>query len=313
MKISGFTFIRNGAKLYYPVQESIRSVLDIVDEFVIALGDNDKDDQTRALIEQINSEKIRIIDTVWDLDKYPNGTEHAHQTDIAKNACQGDWLLYLQADEVIHENDLESIRSSCEEYLDSDIDGFVFDYLHFWGDYKHYQLSHGWYKNEIRIVRNKPEIHSFTSAQSFRKIPDFDGLSYREKKGTTKLLCKKLSAKIYHYGWVRPPELMNLKKKYIDTNHHGKSVVETKSAEYSGLFDYGDMRLLPEYMGTHPSVMVERIADCFWSKGLAYEKKENTGRKKHKHERFKYKLITFFEQKMFRGRPLFESRNYRLI
>ncbi len=232
MKISGFTFIRNGSKLYYPVKESIRSVLGIVDEFVIALGDSDSDDKTRELIEEINSDKIRIIDTVWDLDKFPKGTEHAHQTDIAKNACRGDWLLYLQADEVIHENDLMLIRRSCQDYFETDIDGFVLDYIHFWGDYSHYQQSHGWYKNEIRIIRNKPDIHSFISAQSFRYIHDFDGFSYREKKGTKKLLCKKIPAKIYHYGWARPPELMNLKKKYIDTNHHGLLAVENKSADY---------------------------------------------------------------------------------
>ncbi len=48
MKISGFTFIRNGDKLYYPVQESIRSVLEIVDEFVVALGDSDVDEADLA-------------------------------------------------------------------------------------------------------------------------------------------------------------------------------------------------------------------------------------------------------------------------
>ncbi len=313
MKISGFTFIRNGAKLYYPVQESILSVLDIVDEFVIALGDNDTDDQTRVLIEQINSDKIRIIDTVWDLETYPDGTEHAHQTDIAMRACCGDWLIYLQADEVIHEKDLPLIHNNCRKYLDSDIDGFVFDYLHFWGDYNHYHLSHGWYKNEIRIIRNKSDIHSFISAQSFRRIPDFDGFSYREKKGTEKLLCKKIPVSIYHYGWVRPPELMNLKKKYIDTNHHGASEIERKSEEYSGHFDYGDIRLLPEFKEGHPAVMAERISEFFWQGDLYCDKALSVKRKKHKHERLKYKMITLLEQKLFRGRPLFESRNYKLI
>jgi hypothetical protein len=38
MKISGFTFLRNGQKLGYLFVESIRSILPIVDEFVIALG-----------------------------------------------------------------------------------------------------------------------------------------------------------------------------------------------------------------------------------------------------------------------------------
>ena len=41
MKISGFTFVRNGFKLGYPVLESLQSLLDICDEVVIAIGNSD--------------------------------------------------------------------------------------------------------------------------------------------------------------------------------------------------------------------------------------------------------------------------------
>ena len=93
MKISGFSFLRNGAKLHYPIIESIRSVLPVVDEFVIALGDSDPDDDTREKIEALGSDKITLIDTVWNLDQFPNGTVYAQQTDVAKSHCNGDWLL----------------------------------------------------------------------------------------------------------------------------------------------------------------------------------------------------------------------------
>jgi hypothetical protein len=41
MKVSGFTFIKNAEMLGYPFIESIQSVLPIVDEFIIAVGDSD--------------------------------------------------------------------------------------------------------------------------------------------------------------------------------------------------------------------------------------------------------------------------------
>ena len=47
MKISGFTMVKNAAKLYYPIKQSIMSVLPIVDEFIVALGDCDPDDKTK--------------------------------------------------------------------------------------------------------------------------------------------------------------------------------------------------------------------------------------------------------------------------
>ena len=48
MKVSWFTFLRNGQKLGYPFVESIRSILPIVDEFVVAFGTCD-DDTKRML------------------------------------------------------------------------------------------------------------------------------------------------------------------------------------------------------------------------------------------------------------------------
>ena len=201
MRISGFSFVKNGIKLYYPVVEAIKSILPICDEFIVAVGKGDEDDNTRKQIEAIGDPKIKIIDTVWNLEKYPRGMENAHQTDIAKEHCTGDWLFYLQADEVIHEKYLPVITKRCEELLDNEnIEGLLFKYNHFWGDYNYYHTGHGWYPHEIRIIRNRPDIHSWESAQSFRRIPDFDGIHYRQKENTYKLKVAAVDAYVYHYG-----------------------------------------------------------------------------------------------------------------
>ena len=97
MKISGFSFCRNAIKLYYPVVESIRSALPIVDEFVVAVGESE--DDTLDAIRGIGDPKIRIIETQWDPQHFVRGAINAIQTDIALQACTGDWCLYLQADE----------------------------------------------------------------------------------------------------------------------------------------------------------------------------------------------------------------------
>jgi len=93
MKISGFSFARNTVKLYYPIAESIRSILPVCDEFVIAVGRGDEDDTTRAAVESIGDPKIRIIDTVWS-DTLENKVL-AEQTNIALDACTGDWCFYI--------------------------------------------------------------------------------------------------------------------------------------------------------------------------------------------------------------------------
>jgi hypothetical protein len=55
MKISGFTMGKNALKLYYPMRQSVESILPLVDEFVVVLGDSDGDDLTRSEIEAIGS------------------------------------------------------------------------------------------------------------------------------------------------------------------------------------------------------------------------------------------------------------------
>ncbi|MCG9910288.1 MAG: glycosyltransferase family 2 protein [Flavobacteriales bacterium] len=316
MKISGFTMGRNVSKLYYPVKESILSILPLVDEFVVALGKGDEDDNTRELIESIGSPKIRIIDTVWDLEKYPRGTEHAHQTDIAKEHCTGDWLFYLQSDEVVHEKYLPVIKARCEELLhDTEVEGLLFKYRHFWGDYNHYHGGHGWYRNEIRIIRNRPDIHSWESAQSFRRIPHFDGKDYRQQEGTFKLKVASVDAYIYHYGWVRPPRMMKAKMKAIDTNHKGSEKVAEldKTTRTYSHFDYGPLDRLEVFKETHPEVMREMISRFNWADELQMSGKPNPERVPHKHELPKYRLVSFLEKYILLGTPVGEFKNYILL
>lgn len=314
MKISGFTMMRNADKLYYPVKQSICSILPIVDEFVVALGNNDAGDKTGEIIQSIQSPKLKIINTVWDIDAFPNGMENAHQTDIAKSHCTGDWLFYLQADEVIHEKYHEQIVKRCSELIhDKRIEGLLFRYKHFWGDYNHYIRSHGWYPNEIRIIRNDPEIHSWESAQSFRRIPGFDGKNYRQQKGTFKLNVAKVNADVYHYGWVRPPAYMQAKKKSLDTIHKGQSHVNEIYTGQKDYFEYGPLKKLRTFLESHPAVMKERIAGFNWADQLDYTSSGYPARKKFKHERWKYKALTWMENTFMNGNSIGGFKNYRLI
>ena len=317
MKISGFSMGKNASKLYYPVKQSVMSVLPLVDEFVIALGDSDEDDKSREEIESIGSEKIRIIDTVWDIEKYPRGMEHAHQTDIAKSFCKGDWLFYLQSDEVVHETDLPIIRKRCEELLDNkEVEGLLFKYRHFWGDYQHFQDSHCWYRNEIRIIRNNPEIHSWESAQSFRRIPGFKGVNYRQQENTYKLKVARVDAWIYHYGWVRPPSLMQSKIKAFSVNHRGKESVirQEKLHLYDSVFDYANLSFLPVFKGTHPAVMKEWIEQFNWKDQLRYTGPALSYNPiRNKHEKLKYRIISWIEKNLLFGKRIGEFKNYILV
>lgn len=296
MKISGFTMVRNAEKYYFPIKESIASILPIVDEFIVALGDSS--DNTRKIIESLNSPKVKIFDRVWSETSFVEGKIFAEETTFALQQCTGDWCFYIQADEVIHEKDLPIIQAACNEFLpQKNVDGLLFNYYHFWGDYNHYLPFHGWYRNEIRIVRNNAEIVSYKDAQSFRKT------------NGEKLRVKAIEAHIYHYGWVRPPEIMQSKKKEQDSVYHGIEGSAAMHAKRLANFNFGNMNKIPVFKNSHPKVMQEFMQKFYWKNEL-----DNPltllNRPKMKHEKLKYRFISFLENTFLNGRGIFGYSNW---
>ena len=113
MKVSGFTFIRNGSVLGYPYLESIRSILPVVDEFIVNVGFSS--DDTLEQIKSIGDPKIRVVESAWNENMHDRGFVYAQQTMIAQFNCTGDWAFYIQGDEVVHEDDLPKIRAAIEQ------------------------------------------------------------------------------------------------------------------------------------------------------------------------------------------------------
>ena len=253
MKVSGFTFIRNALKYDYPIVEAILSILPICDEFIIAVGNSD--DDTLALIQKIDSQKIKIIQTVWDDTLRANGEVLAIETNKAFKAISpdSDWAFYIQGDEVVHEKYLNSIQLTMQKYvLDSEVDGLLFDYKHFYGSYDFIGSSNNWYKKEIRIIRNNKQIYSFKDAQGFRK------------EDNKKLKVVAANAFIYHYGWVKDPRSMQFKQEDFSKLWHNDEWI-SKNIENVEVFEYEKhISQLSRFDGDHPLVMKERIERLNW-------------------------------------------------
>jgi len=237
MKISGFTFIRNGEMLGYPFIESIQSALPILDEFVIAVGKSE--DCTLERIQEIGSDKIRIVETEWNEVMQDRGFVYAQQKMIAQFNCTGDWAFYLEGDEVLHEKDLDTIRSTMQRHLDNpEVEALYFDYYHFYG--KPNQIGIAGYKRAPRIIRNS--IRNYSPDGLFFVVMD------KNKKGrypkATHAGCH-----IYHYGHVRKTERNNQKVKQV-SRYWGNE----NQSEFStyGNIDLGELR---RFTGTHPDIM----------------------------------------------------------
>lgn len=251
MKVSGFTIVRNAIKYDYPVVESIRSILPLCDEVIVAVGNSD--DGTRELVTSIGSPKIRIIDTVWDESLRKGGEVLAVETNKAYDAVspESTWAIYIQADEVLHEDGYERLMNCMKGYQsDPKVEGLVLKYLHFYGSYDFIADSRKWYRKEVRIIRNDKKIRSYKDAQGFRK----------EGK---KLNVRLTGATVCHYGWVKPPEFIRSKLQYFHTLWHDEQWMEKNKARLES-FDYSGIDSLALFTGRHPKLMQERICGKNW-------------------------------------------------
>ena len=109
MRISGITIAREAVAHGYPVAESLASLLPLCDEVVVNLGDSA--DGTRDAVRALGSDKIRLVEEPWDLGLREKGLLLSRETNRALDAATGDWAIYLQADEVLHEDDSERLRA----------------------------------------------------------------------------------------------------------------------------------------------------------------------------------------------------------
>jgi glycosyltransferase involved in cell wall biosynthesis len=290
MKVSGFTFLRNGQKLGYPFIASIRSILPIVDEFVVALGPCD--DDTEKLLRAIGDPKIRIIPTQWNERIQNNysvkGFVYGQQKSIALFNCTGDWAFYLEADEVVHENDLPKIRAAMEKHLgDRRVEALAFDYLHFYGNANTVVWSPGWYRSEVRVIRNT--IPAWSSEALFFNVVDGHKKSRYSRAAHA-------GATIFHYGWVRSEAQMNLKAAAVHKYWDEKPAAQV---DYSKI----DPAALKLFTGTHPKVVQDWLpkADGLFQADPDYQL--TSREKKH---RFMLKLERWLGIR-------FSRKHYRLV
>ena len=285
MKVSGFTFIKNGQILGYPFLQSIQSILPIVDEFVINVGLSE--DNTLEMIHSIKNKKIRIIESKWNDCMRDKGYVYGQQKMIAQYNCTGDWAFYIEGDEVYHEKDLEKIKNSMKIHLhDSNVEALVFDFNHFYGNANSLLNSPGWYRSEARIIKN--------SVRSYAPDGLFWVVLGSNKKGRYPQ-AKHTGVTCFHYGWVRSEEQMSLKSKKVQ-KYWGAEPVKI---DYSQM----DQLIIKEFEGTHPEIIKDWLPQEIGLYKTDPKYKLSVKQKKHQ---FMIKLENFFGVEL-------SKKHYKLI
>lgn len=257
MKVSGFTIARNAVKFGYPIRESLRSLLPLVDELVVGVGDGE--DQTWELVTGLGDPKLKPFRSVWDMTRREGGQLLSEQTNIALSRCTGDWAVYLQSDEVLHENEIERIRGRLLKHLDQPTEALSFLYVHFYGSYRTVQDNWcAWYRREVRAVKTGKGIVSVGDAAGFR---------LKQGERLRRLIRADSGAHVYHYGWARPPAVMVEKQQHVVRLYEaeGTAAAIPEAARINPVQPYDMLGHLRPFTGSHPAVMRPLVDAQDWS------------------------------------------------
>lgn len=293
--VSGLTIIRNGVKLNYPFMEAIRSALEICDEYVVVAGDSD--DDTNERLRSIDDPRLRIVESHWSPWVSPGKYLLAQQTNVGLGLCRGRWCLYLQANEVIHEDSLAHLRALMEQHADNtEVEAFLLERLTFWSDYQTYvPVYPRRYKYSPRIIRNHTGVYSIRDAMSFAI---FDKFSTRGR------FPRSIDSgeDLYRYGYVHTPSQQAVK---LSEAVHKFDADDRPSDEYHQ--EFYPRQFLARYDGPHPAVMADRIEN--WPENYVLDldrcrRKLTFSEKKRLWENWVYSRFGF---------PKWRDRRYRLL
>jgi hypothetical protein len=250
VKISGFTFIRNGNALGYPFVAAIRSLLPLCDEIIVNVPRST--DGTLDSVKAIADSRIRIIESPWDDAEKTGDPILRRNTNLALEQCAGDWCVYIQGDEVLHEEGIPAMRASMERELNNPrLQGLLVDYTHFYGSFWTEVYSLGWYLKEIRVVRRDPRIRACGGAQGFRTTDN------------QKLWVKDSGGRYFHYGHALEPGQVKLRYANLETVYGNTQALEALARRGDRVYD-DDQKVRP-FTGTHPAVMREAAARATWT------------------------------------------------
>ena len=241
MRVVGVSLVANAVRLDFPIVEALRSILPLVDELVVNVGRSG--DGTRDLVASLADPRLRILDHAWDPSA--GSALLATETDRALAACTGDWAIYIQADEVLHEAGLASLRAALDPaHADPRVDALLVDFLHFYGGPDHVAGNRSWYRREVRALRLGRGLRSHADAQGFRQAD-----------GRGKPRVRRSGATYHHYGWARPRAALAAKREIDNALYHpagpGRAPVAAALPWEVGL---------RRFTGRHPAVMEAWLA-----------------------------------------------------
>jgi hypothetical protein len=241
--ISAFLITHQCILLDYCLEATINSALAFCDD--IYINDGMSTDGTRDLLYNLRDahgrDRVKLWEREWAHDRKMWTDEKNFLLDkISNNA----YVFAIDADEVIHENDMPTIKQAVSHKCPA----MSFDVIHFYGRPTHYIEGVNWYKQHTRLWHQSTGIKLVHMAGGCA-----DDVMWPDGKPAHWWGAYRIGARIFHYGNCRDPRALGMKSKKADDLYQNSSeYVGGKVAEPRS-FDYGfETSGAKPFTGTHP-------------------------------------------------------------
>jgi glycosyltransferase involved in cell wall biosynthesis len=190
MKLSVYTFVKDGLYYDFHVVAMLRHHVPLADEIIVNEGHSQ--DGTYEAIRDLDP-KIKVHRSRWD--RTEPKTWSMKFKNQARRLCSGDWCILLDIDEFIPEWEFERIRQTLAS---TDLTILPLKYVHFYGNYKvinAHPERFGWPVVKHPVHRNLPSIEVWGDGSN---VGPWGRLDTSDSSVGGEPL-----AEVHHFGFVR--------------------------------------------------------------------------------------------------------------
>lgn len=187
MLLSGIGKIFNRQKYTFPLKLSIEAILQVADQFVLAVCDDSEDDTIEycnTLQKSFNG-KLKLIHSHWIIDPAEGKFNMKRLADLAIENTDTEWFISVDMDEVYRTEELKKLKIILQN-IPKDYGGCAVSFVHHYIDPYH-RIFGKLYDRSARVGRK---------SMGWKSYDDGFGITGEGKVYMADVTCN-------HYGFVR--------------------------------------------------------------------------------------------------------------
>jgi hypothetical protein len=205
MKTSAFVIMSEPERLNFPYIESIKSFLPVCDEIIVVCNSLEEfQDGSIEKIKQIDP-KVQVIGSIFNYKKY-GWLSQGIMRSCGYYACTGDIVLMFDADDILHEKDVEILKKKLWDFNHGG------EWYAFWRRYKFRQKNIWTLQCKYPGIYNKDKLgNNFNFFGAYLAEANFELIPRAHGRGT--------DFDFYLYGYEK---LWDNKKNFVHKLLDGK-------------------------------------------------------------------------------------------